>query len=224
MKNATAEVCGRKIVAAHKLRRACRSIIFRRNSFAPSGNIFSSTSLSMPTPPYSELTITRNFMARLADSRRCIRALCLTFLRNSSSASTTFTLIHPSPTVFSPPLRADIMLTSLRPSIFRAARRSLVDLRALFVLSFSLPISLTLSLVNAYATRSCISRDETPSDCQNVTNPLLPRELGRKGYRNDGTRFRPFRRELSSSEPISVDNLFLSGLQSTRVPHEWDFG
>jgi len=78
-------------------------------------------------------------------------------------------------------------------------------------------------LVNAYDTRSCTSRDETPSNCQNVTNSLLPRESGREGYRN-GTRFRPSQRELLSSEPIPADNLFLSGLQSTRVPHEWDFG
>lgn len=59
-------------------------------------------------------------VARLAASEGAPE-FCLTFLRNSIPPST-FT--HPSFTVFSPSLQADIMLTSLRPSIFRAARRS----------------------------------------------------------------------------------------------------
>lgn len=155
--------------------------------------------------------------------------LCLTFLRNSIPASAaTSALSHPSPAVFSPSLRADIMLTS-SPTLDISSRSSLSLIYELHSLSFSLSLSRfspTFSprhLLTLTRPEAASPGMKTPSNCQNVTNPPLPREPGREGYQN-GTRFRPSQRELSSSEPIPADNLFLSGLQSTRVPHEWDFG
>ena len=185
--------------------------------------IFSSTSFPMPIRTYRtypELPISRNFTVCKAVRLAAFEGapeFCLTFLRNSIPSST---LTHPSFTVFSPSLQADIMLTSLRPSIFRVARRShwSTSYSLSFFLSFFSYAS-SSSLVNAYETRSCTSRDESSSNCQNVTNPLFPREPRREGYQNT-TRFRPSQRELLSSKPILADNLFLSGLQSTRVPHE----
>lgn len=90
------------------------------------------------------------------------------------------------------------------------------------------PFSLSRSLLRRHLLtptrpRSCISRDGTPSNLSKCYKPVVSRGKTGGGYRN-GTRFRPFQRELSSSKPISADNLFLSGLQFTHVPHEWDFG
>lgn len=61
----------------------------------------------------------------LAAPGGCIARPCLTFLRNSTPAS--ITTAHSSPTVFSPSLRADIMLTS-PPSTFDISSRSSLSL------------------------------------------------------------------------------------------------
>lgn len=85
------------------------------------------------------------------------------------------TTARPSLTIFSPSLWADIMLTSAPPTF-----RYFESRWSLFALFFTFSLSPRSPLVNAYETRSRTSRDETPSTCQNVTNPPLPREHGRE--------------------------------------------
>lgn len=249
MKNARRKFAGGKIAAAHvgaKLRRARRSIILPVRRSSPLGRFFRLRRF-LPVPRtadnlefYGEVRKATRLAALGGASGRC-----LTFLRNSLPPPPTpppppSALTHPVD-VFSPSLPADIMLTSL-PTLDISSCSSLsLIYEALFAVSFCPPLvlapspspplsfshssppsrsfSLTSSLVNASESRNCNSRRETPSNCQNVKTH--PRSLGIVGTERD---FVPFRGELSFAKPIPADNLFLSGLQSTRAPHEWDSG
>lgn len=180
----------------------------------------------MPTPPYPELPITRNFTDEMRKAApEGASGLCLTFLRNSIPASTTF-----------PPLVA-CRFFAVAPGWHYANQSPTLDISSRSSLSLIYELhspspsrcrfSLTLSLRHLLT----LTRPEAASP--GTKHPRTVKMLqtrrsqgrsGREGYRNDGTRFRPSHCELLSSEPIPADNLSLSGLQSTRVPHEWDFG
>lgn len=176
-----------------KLRRAYnrRSIILsvRRDSLAPLGNIFSPTSLSMPTSPLHLLPPNRRTVDNPEFYGEMRKAPRLGTLGGASQAlSDIFKKFHPP--------RCHHHRSSVAHHFFAVAsgwhyanqcssdlpvfRVGLVDLRALFALFFTFSLSRRSPLVNAYGARSCTSRDETPSTCQNVTNPPLPREHGRE--------------------------------------------